>query len=397
MDRTQRRTLPLSSTQKLTLTTVLKQHFKHALLMEADVRAVLTKYHGLTMGLNYRGEDVVLNLRGTLPFTFQNNTYHCPLVISMTKYYPMTPPLFKVVTSGNIRIVSNHNCVAKNGNIKIPYVESWNSRSTLMEAIRSIQEIFDSSAPIYTVEPVYSKPALPVGKVAIRSGKPDIPTSPKTVGTSNLDSDAGGSLRTHDSNCGYLRKQLDAVAEKIGAQMSLERAQLIAEYQFDVMKFDLHKLIMMDWVTMCADLAAALKAQTEDREKLDRILAESEEQLRTLESINDYFDRALAALKKVKELKDAANSNGGEDGTNDRENAAQRFKIRFASPADEKLCRAIAAETASDEMLEVLQSTFKRKQVTTKQYIQYVRIISSKKFHAMHTRRTLTSILKQRE
>ncbi|CDR94545.1 hypothetical protein, conserved [Babesia bigemina] len=358
--------------QKLQLGDVLKRNFKNALIVEADLRNTLGKYSGLTPSLHYGSAGVLINLRGTIPFRFQNVVYNCPIRIALNPEYPLSPPYITVQPTEQIKIVQKHPCVLKNGDVVIRYLREWNPRATLVEALRYVQDEFDRAPPIYAVE-LRRSATLP----AAASQGSGIATPLRHSATSS----EGSMTPRGASDEGSLDAELESIRSRITANVRDMRAQLIKEYQYDVGKYDIHRLIMLDWVPTCVNIAKYIKEQYAEREKLNRARADCDKQLHTLEDIDDYFTQVIAALTKMQTPTGEADKSVSSDASE------PNYNLEFDSQRDERLCRAVASEAAANEMMELLQATYKRKQISTKNYIYYVRLISNEKFRAMHARK----------
>ncbi|GIX62677.1 tumor susceptibility gene 101 domain containing protein [Babesia caballi] len=159
-----------------------------------------------------------------------------------------------------------------------------------------------------------------------------------------------------------LRAAIDSARRKINADIRDARAALVKDYNYDMAKYDIHRLMMADWVPTCKDVGSSLKAQYAEEAKLKEALAKCSTQLRTLEEVDHYLTRVVEEVREVNALRDEL------DDARCSEASFQR-NIKFQSTSDERLCRAVASEAAVDAMLETLTATFKRKQLSTKQYI----------------------------
>ncbi|GFE54240.1 hypothetical protein BaOVIS_016440 [Babesia ovis] len=379
--------------KKSDLGKLLHGHFKNELLVENDVVMAIEQYpslkpslsklfiYGVRAFVEYNGTEVVLNLRGTLPFTFCKTTYNCPLLITLGMFYPMAPPILRVLTNDSIKLTKNHPHVAANGLVKIPYLESWTTEFTLREAIRLTQLAFNIKSPIYSITPssqphaITVKPIEPVvSKLVLRPITKDVATTTPSITTPTP-------VLQRDSSYGDISGKLEDAKRMISSMLINDRSKLLTEYQYNIANYELHKLILENWVPMCSELGVALKAQNADKERLDRLLNECHGQLHTLEAIDDYYSRVVAAFTEFKRI-----TSMPPDQDDCATDTLVAFSVSYSTPEDERLCRAIASEAAADAMLELIQSSFKRKLVTTKQYIQYIRQVSNEKFRAMHDR-----------
>ncbi|EDO07425.1 UEV domain family protein [Babesia bovis T2Bo] len=370
-------------TFKSDLDKLIKRHFYDELIVCNDVTDVLKKYKSLSVALDRIGGEVVLNLKGTLPYTHANVEYHCPIGITIGTLYPKTPPLFKVISSGTIRIATNHPCVAKNGNIVMAYFDKWSARCTVMDAINLVLGEFNKQSPIYQVgqlEQVITLTEVVSPRLTISSEKKINECIPDWM------PDSGLSL---DSTYNDIHDGIKDAHKNIKRSIVESKPQLLVDYDCDITKYDLHKCIMEEWVPLCADIGLALKRQYSDKLYLSSQIRQMNYHTTILDDVADYFGRVNKLASQIKQLEvDVDATSGKEDIYSE---SLESFYNQVVITDKDPRIKAITAELSADSMIELVNTTFKRKRISTKDYIQYIRRLSTERFIAMYQRRQLSA------
>ncbi|MES1915517.1 MAG: hypothetical protein MHM6MM_007446 [Cercozoa sp. M6MM] len=95
----------------------------------------------------------MLQVFGTVPITFQGNTYNIPVEIWFPPRFPYAPPMCYVVPTANMSIKARHRHVDTQGLIFLPYLSNWNARSSLIELVTMISSVFSADPPVYSKPP----------------------------------------------------------------------------------------------------------------------------------------------------------------------------------------------------------------------------------------------------
>ncbi|XP_055313356.1 tumor susceptibility gene 101 protein [Sitodiplosis mosellana] len=145
--------------------------YQHQNQTKKDVVDVLEQYRGLTFKLeNFVFNDgttkELLNISGTIPVVYKNNTYHIPICIWLMDTHPYNAPLAYVQPTSDMQIKVSM-FVDHNGKIYLPYLHEWNpSSSDLLGLIQVMIVTFGDMPPVYAkpkeqVTPYPQQPFMP--------------------------------------------------------------------------------------------------------------------------------------------------------------------------------------------------------------------------------------------
>eukprot|EP00406_Dinophysis_acuminata_P010780 CAMPEP_0179223594 /NCGR_PEP_ID=MMETSP0797-20121207/7324_1 /TAXON_ID=47934 /ORGANISM="Dinophysis acuminata, Strain DAEP01" /LENGTH=167 /DNA_ID=CAMNT_0020930487 /DNA_START=96 /DNA_END=595 /DNA_ORIENTATION=- len=101
-------------------------------------------------------------LYGVLPITYKNATFNIPVTIYFDTPYPKQAPRCFVTPTAGMALKKAHPHVDQGGMIYVPYLASWNERSSaLTELIGVLTSVFSSAPPVYATmaTPRSSSPA----------------------------------------------------------------------------------------------------------------------------------------------------------------------------------------------------------------------------------------------
>ena len=129
--------------------------------MVHDLQTLLSSFRNLRAvseiyTSNEGNSDTLVKVEGTIPITYRQATYNIPVEIWITQSYPLSRPLVYVKPTSSMIIVPNHENVAPDGTVFLPYLNQWTSnRSNLRDLAEACCATFSR------VPPVRSKPAEP--------------------------------------------------------------------------------------------------------------------------------------------------------------------------------------------------------------------------------------------
>lgn len=93
----------------------------------------------------------LFHLCGTVPITFSGATYNIPVTLYFDPPYPNSAPRCFVTPSEGMALKSGHQNVDQGGMIYMPYLSSWDPRSSsLQQLVQAIQQAFSISPPVYS-------------------------------------------------------------------------------------------------------------------------------------------------------------------------------------------------------------------------------------------------------
>lgn len=373
-----------SAAVPLKLEEVIQKYFKYPLLVHTDVQILLNMQKNFKASLHRRRGSVKLNIRGCLQYEYADSVYSCPLQIQLDACYPYSAPFITVVPTRNIMIVNDHPLLTASGEVKMQYLEEWTQKHTLVEAMRRMCEAFQSSTPIYSLDHGYP----PAGNLLL----PDTASEIKPHHRSSLQFFLGNELTNMEATVltptaqtlrdmvTDLPSQYVVIVNDITAKLHSRKLEIMQAYNNDLRKYNIHNLCMIQWVPKCLEIGNTLKAQYIAKKELQCIQRCEEDMLREIEMIDQYLSDVIEAARVVEYMQEVVDA--------DMQGQLPPIEsvVTFKSNADEQLCDAIVSEAAADSMLELLQSTLKRKQICVKRYVQYVRSICHDKFCFMKKR-----------
>lgn len=136
---------------------VIKQYlskYKHADYATRDVITVIQRYRSLSCGFanfvfNNGSSKNLVNLEGTIPVPYKGVVYNIPVCIWLMDTHPQNAPLCFVKPTPDMSIkVSKY--VDLNGKVYLPYLHSWNAKSSsLLNLITNMISAFSNIPPVY--------------------------------------------------------------------------------------------------------------------------------------------------------------------------------------------------------------------------------------------------------
>jgi hypothetical protein len=106
--------------------------------------------------------STLVTLNGTVPIFYNGSQYNIPMTFWVTKDYPLTPPLVYVTPTATMQVARNHDYVAPDGTVFLPYLSQWNaSRSSINGLIQTCKQVFSTFPPVHA-RPPNSAPSPPV-------------------------------------------------------------------------------------------------------------------------------------------------------------------------------------------------------------------------------------------
>eukprot|EP00007_Cunea_sp_BSH-02190019_P010302 CAMPEP_0174242904 /NCGR_PEP_ID=MMETSP0417-20130205/29584_1 /TAXON_ID=242541 /ORGANISM="Mayorella sp, Strain BSH-02190019" /LENGTH=689 /DNA_ID=CAMNT_0015322347 /DNA_START=67 /DNA_END=2133 /DNA_ORIENTATION=- len=99
-------------------------------------------------------ESMMVAVRGTIPISYRGAVYNIPIAIYLPPAFPSAHPIPLVTPVAGMRVKDNHPHVALSGECYLPYLSRWvASHSSLVGLVRSLQQLFAASPPVYAVPP----------------------------------------------------------------------------------------------------------------------------------------------------------------------------------------------------------------------------------------------------
>jgi ESCRT-I complex subunit TSG101 len=113
----------------------------------------------------------LLQAEGTVPMSFQGQTYNIPVSIWLLEPYPASPPRVFVNPTKDMVIKRSHKHVDASGMVTLPYLQGWTyPRSNLVDLARALSAVFGEDPPLYT-KPPSSANAQMQGKMSSLNGR----------------------------------------------------------------------------------------------------------------------------------------------------------------------------------------------------------------------------------
>lgn len=95
----------------------------------------------------------LLKLEGTVQMYYNSAGYYVPIAVFLSGDHPMRPPICKVKPTPEMMIKPNHQHVDVEGIVYLPYLHEWDRRSSLIEMIKKLSEVFSSDPFIFKRPP----------------------------------------------------------------------------------------------------------------------------------------------------------------------------------------------------------------------------------------------------
>jgi ESCRT-I complex subunit TSG101 len=103
-------------------------------------------------------------IRGTVPINYRGAVYNIPIAVYAPPTFPSAHPIPLVTPVAGMRVKDNHPHVALSGECYLPYLSRWASHSSLVGLVRSLQQIFAATPPVYAVAATTPPSAQPLPK-----------------------------------------------------------------------------------------------------------------------------------------------------------------------------------------------------------------------------------------
>jgi ESCRT-I complex subunit TSG101 len=133
----------------------LPNEYQNRQRLQQDLTGLLSTYQSLSPDTNTfsgQGRTVTLfYLSGVIPISYSGSTYNIPVTIYFDPPYPNQPPRCFVTPSAGMALKPNHPNVDNGGMVYLPYLSSWNSRSSsLTELVQTIASAFSAAPPVHS-------------------------------------------------------------------------------------------------------------------------------------------------------------------------------------------------------------------------------------------------------
>ena len=96
-------------------------------------------------------QEMLIVLSGTIPTYFRGATYQTPVHVIVPYNYPMGVPSIYVKPTPTMIVQPRHRYVNQHDGrvVNLPYLNRWNVRGCLVDAILAVQSVFNSAPPLY--------------------------------------------------------------------------------------------------------------------------------------------------------------------------------------------------------------------------------------------------------
>eukprot|EP00924_Labyrinthula_sp_SR-Ha-C_P001709 snap_masked-scaffold_18-processed-gene-6.50-mRNA-1 protein AED:1.00 eAED:1.00 QI:0/-1/0/0/-1/1/1/0/380 len=127
------------------------QH-NHPILFN-QISYALQTFHNLSLGSSQYITDTgtqytLLKLSGTVGISYKNNKYNIPIGLWIPEHFPTNAPIVYVEPTRTMHVSKNHEYVAQDGKVHLPYLNTWTTQSSLKELIEICVAVFSASPPV---------------------------------------------------------------------------------------------------------------------------------------------------------------------------------------------------------------------------------------------------------
>lgn len=282
------------------------------------------------------GEELeLLNLAGTLPILYQEQTYNIPIKVWLLPDYPDSAPLCYVIPGRQMELaVSPY--LDHAGLVELPCLQEWDHSSTDLSTLLQIARVTFSETP-----PVFSRPRKPAS------------TSAESVWEEHFPDQDEKLLRTF-----FLKSASETCRAKLGEEFSRTKAEVDSLHSVNKELID---------------------RQEEIQTRLQRCRA-------TKEDIED----SIESLQKASETLNLIKSKTFDEEAR-REDRIEDFINVHAGHTH--VLEAIATDEALDDCIYALGLALDSDKLSIEVYLKKVREMSRKQFHCRQTENSL--LLKQ--
>jgi len=100
----------------------------------------------------------MLKLEGTVQMYYNSAGYYVPIAVYLSGDHPMRPPICKVKPTPEMMVKPNHQHVDIEGIVYLPYLHEWDRRSSVIEMIKKLSDVFSSDPFIFKRPPQQQRP-----------------------------------------------------------------------------------------------------------------------------------------------------------------------------------------------------------------------------------------------
>mmetsp|Transcript_19348 Transcript_19348/g.23619 ORF Transcript_19348/g.23619 Transcript_19348/m.23619 type:complete len:392 (+) Transcript_19348:347-1522(+) len=239
--------------------------------------------------------ETLFKIHGTIPIRYNNNTYNIPMVFWLPSAYPLAGPLVYVVPTSTMEIAHNHEYVAPDGTVYLPYLNQWNvNRSNLVDLVDTCIALFSQIPPVRSKAPPSDSqrppPAYTPTNRASYSNTPPPPPYPSYPGQQQPNSRV-----VQDNGIEEERQIQDALKIKLSRHLQ----QFYKDIRGKVDKeFEIQKALKRNEKRL-QEAEANLEKQKQDLRSVISVITEKGVQLKSWLEIHEDAAKADAADEEL--------------------------------------------------------------------------------------------------
>lgn len=262
------------------------QFYSNKTRVRDDILAVTTNVKSLTptwLNCNVNGmQEMLIVLSGTIPTYFRGATYQTPVHVIVPYNYPMGVPSIYVKPTPTMIVQPRHRYVNQHDGrvVNLPYLNRWNVRGCLVDAILAVQSVFNSAPPLY------AKPASTVswaqnqGRGGSNSSFHSFPSHQRPPARPH-----------HQRNDSSLSQIKTMLVKQLSSSLSRDITQRFSKLQVEINKeFKAHADLSRREDAIQSGIVTLTKQKQElrdEKQKCERELKEIEDKLETLRNMDD--------------------------------------------------------------------------------------------------------------
>ena len=224
-------------------------------------------------------QEMLIVLSGTIPTYFRGATYQTPVHVIVPYNYPMGVPSIYVKPTPTMIVQPRHRYVNQHDGrvVNLPYLNRWNVRGCLVDAILAVQSVFNSAPPLY------AKPASTVswaqnqGRNAFNNYLPSHQRPPVRP--------------THQRKDSSLSQIKTMLVQQLSSSLARDITQRFSKLQVEINKeFKNHADLCRREDAIQSGIVTLTKQKQElsdEKQKCERELKEIEDKLETLRNMDD--------------------------------------------------------------------------------------------------------------
>ena len=224
-------------------------------------------------------QEMLVVLNGTIPTYHRGATYQTPVHVIIPYNYPMGAPSIYVKPTPSMIVQPRHPYVNQHDGrvVNLPYLNRWNVRGCLVDAILAVQTVFNTSPPLY------ARPASTVSW-AQNQGRNNTSSWPSSQTTARP---VSHHART-DSSLSQVKKML---VQQLSKSLARDIPQRFSKLQVEINKeFKVHADLARREDAIESGIVTLTKQKQDlrdERERCERELKEIEKKLQTLREMDD--------------------------------------------------------------------------------------------------------------